>query len=94
MKIRVNENSDIEFSDVFNSIVIDTPSGKFGICQRDGTIEIIQNGETVFRAEQKPEPEPEMVWVNIDEPVRAAHPIFAYAITKFQRLVPREEAGD
>lgn len=48
MKIEVNEDGEIVFSDVFNAIGIKTDIGTFGVCQRDGGLEVVFEGETVF----------------------------------------------
>jgi len=51
MKTYVNEDGEIEFEDVFNAIVVKTPAGRYGICQRDGGIEIVQNHKRVFNSD-------------------------------------------
>ena len=48
MKLEVNENGEIVLGDVFNPVVVTTPNGDFGICQRDGGIEVVQNGKVIF----------------------------------------------
>lgn len=40
MKIRVGEDRELILSEVFNGVEIETDAGLFGICQRDGGIEI------------------------------------------------------
>jgi len=49
MKITVNENYEIELSEVSNAVVIATARGKYGICQRDWGIEVVKDGKIVFR---------------------------------------------
>ncbi|KKM06433.1 hypothetical protein LCGC14_1743970 [marine sediment metagenome] len=48
MKVSVNEEYLIVLREIFNPIVISSPSGDFGICQRDGGIEIVKNGKIIF----------------------------------------------
>ena len=48
MKIHVDENDKIVLSEVFTTVVIRTPEGDFGVCQRDGGIEIVLDGKLVF----------------------------------------------
>ena len=48
MKIHVGEHSEIVLEEVFNPVVVRTEVGDFGICQRDGGIEIMCEGELVF----------------------------------------------
>lgn len=57
MKIIVNENNDIQFEEVFLPIVVRTDVGDFGICQRDGGIEIMRNGKLEFACYTVGEPE-------------------------------------
>ncbi|KKN98500.1 hypothetical protein LCGC14_0146110 [marine sediment metagenome] len=47
MKLKI-ENNELILGDVFNAIGIETDQGTFGVAQRDGGIEIVLNGETVF----------------------------------------------
>ena len=48
MKIEVGEDGDILFSEVYNPLCIRSAAGTFGICERDGGIEIMRNGALVF----------------------------------------------
>ncbi len=48
MRVDVDEHDNIRFSEVFNPVVISTDVGEFGICQRDGGIEVSHNGKLVF----------------------------------------------
>lgn len=51
MKIYVNDTNDIEVAEVYNPIVISTPSGRFGVAQRDGGIEVWKEGRLVWSSE-------------------------------------------
>jgi hypothetical protein len=55
MKIEVNEDRDIELSDVFNALVVRTEDGRYGICQRDGGLEVVRDGTTVYSSRNEPE---------------------------------------
>lgn len=48
MKVWVGEHGQIIFGDVFNAIGIETEHGRFGICQRDGGLEVVRAGEIVW----------------------------------------------
>lgn len=48
MKLEVNEKGELIFEDVFNAIGIKTETGCFGICQRDGGIEVVKDGKTLW----------------------------------------------
>lgn len=48
MRVEVNEDYEIIFSEVYNGIGIKTDAGTFGICQRDGGIEITKDGKLVY----------------------------------------------
>jgi hypothetical protein len=47
MKVRA-EGGAIIFSEVFEGVGVETDNGLFGICQRDGGLEVIRGGETVY----------------------------------------------
>ena len=45
----------VEVEDLFEGLVVVTPQGRFGICQREGAIEVTHNGALVWpSAPQKP----------------------------------------
>ncbi len=48
MKLGVNADGLLEISMVFEPVVIVTPDGSFGVCQRDGGIEVVHQGKIVF----------------------------------------------
>ena len=48
MQIDVGEKGVIELSEVYCGVVIRTDAGRFGVCQRDGGIEVTRHGEQVF----------------------------------------------
>lgn len=48
------EGSEITLSDVFSGIGIETDMGLFGIAQRDGGIEVMLNGKTVWTSHALP----------------------------------------
>ena len=55
MKIEVNADREIELSEVYNAVAIKTEAGTFGICERDGGIEILRGGVMVFACYTKPD---------------------------------------
>lgn len=48
MKIDVNDQHDLILSEVYNGIGIRTEAGVFGICERDGGLEVTFKGELIF----------------------------------------------
>lgn len=48
MIIRVDKDSVIELTEVYNNVKISTDIGDFYICQRDGGIEIVHKDELVY----------------------------------------------
>jgi len=50
MKIR-NDADGIVFSEAYSGINVETPSGRFGIAQRDNGIEVLQDGKLVWSSE-------------------------------------------
>ena len=57
MKIEVNENSEIEFREVFNGITLVTNEGeRINICMRDSGFEFEYEGEKYFAKEGYVEP--------------------------------------
>ena len=51
MKMYVDEDGEIVFEDVFNAFGVKTSEdGVYGICQRDGGLEIVQRGVTVWNS--------------------------------------------
>ena len=48
MNIKVNENGHIELSEVYLPVCIRTEHGVYGVCQRDGGLEVVKDGEIVF----------------------------------------------
>jgi hypothetical protein len=40
--------ADVELVGVYNGVGIQTEQGLFGVCQRDGGIEVLLNGHTVW----------------------------------------------
>lgn len=55
MKISVNADRELELCEVYNPVVINTEAGAFGICERDGGIEILRGGVMVFACYTKPD---------------------------------------
>lgn len=53
MKISVGENGVIELRDVFNPVVVVTDDDRFGICQRDGGIEVVARGYVLFSSTEE-----------------------------------------
>lgn len=50
MKIRI-ENGETTLSEVYSGVGIETDQGLFGIAQRDGGIEVLLDGETVWTSQ-------------------------------------------
>lgn len=48
MKIDINSEGDVTLSDVFSGVGIQTDMGLFGIAQRDGGIEVLLEGKSVW----------------------------------------------
>lgn len=48
MRVTVNEEGNLEFSEVYNPICIRTEQGVFGIAHRDNGIEVVKDGEIVW----------------------------------------------
>jgi hypothetical protein len=48
MKIEVDEEHNITLSEVYEGIVIQTKTGMFGVCERDGGIEVTFKGKLVY----------------------------------------------
>lgn len=46
--IRVNESGQIVFAEVYEPIIISTPTGSFGVAQRDGGFEVFHDGKIVY----------------------------------------------
>ena len=64
MEIEVDEDGEILLSKVYVGIGIKTDTGTFGICQRDGGIEVLKDGKPVWSSvhgnyENPQEPEKE-----------------------------------
>lgn len=48
MKIEVNDQHDLVLSEVFEGVCIRTEMGVFGVCERDGGLEVTFQGKLVF----------------------------------------------
>ena len=48
MRVDLDENLQLVLSEVYNGIGIKTDAGVYGICQRDGGIEVMLDGQLVF----------------------------------------------
>jgi len=48
MRIEIGADGEFQLFEVFNGIGIVTDAGHFGICERDGGIEILRNGKQVW----------------------------------------------
>lgn len=68
MKIWANEDGEIMLGDVFNGIGVRTDAGDFGICQRDGGIEVMHQGELVYAKYAAPLDEMPIHLATPDEP--------------------------
>lgn len=56
MKIEVNADREVELSEVYNAVGVRTSgAGTFGVCERDGGIEIYREGVMVFACYTKPD---------------------------------------
>jgi hypothetical protein len=52
MRVEVDEDGELVFSEVYSGIGIKTDVGLFGIAQRDGGIEVMLNGRTVWTSNE------------------------------------------
>ena len=51
MEITTNESGEIVLSNVFNSVVIETENGSFGVCERDGNLNVVVDGRTIWSSD-------------------------------------------